>query len=387
VLSLVCAPLAAAASFTDLYVLQRFAEDLERLLLKADRLCDVAPCVLQCISTATEAMQNQPLTPSPGMSPSQTATEHPAGSSITLSIRSASVEGEKKLPPSQAGIPKVLRHLSSFKFKEDYRARLPLNVSRFLGYRPSLQSTYDALPIFPFTLLNRISLKHEAWIFAFFGSLGSILLIEAAMSCHTAFQVAYHSPLIISSFGASAVLVFGVIESPLSQPRNLVLGHFVSGLIGVAMTRLWVRNGSYDASLENAEFYAPAFINGGLCMSVSLVALLVLGVLHPPGGASGLAAATQRDVILLSWHYLPVLVASSAIMLGWAMIINNVGRRRYPLYWWSPETCWVIDASENSENHKLEEGVLCVTRGSWREPETFHVERVRSAGYPGVMSG
>jgi CBS-domain-containing membrane protein len=245
------------------------------------------------------------------------------------------------------------------------------------------------LPIFPFTLLNRVSVKHEAWIFAFFGSLGSILLIEAIMSAHTAFQAVYRSPLIISSFGASAVLVFGVIESPLSQPRNLFLGHFVSGLISVVMTRLWVRNGSYVTSLENTEFYTPTFINGSLCMSVSLIAMLVLGVLHPPGGATGLAAATERGVILLSWRYLPVLVASSAIMLGWAMIVNNLGRRRYPLYWWSSETSWVADVSENLEQQKLEleEGVLCEARDSWRGSESFHAETLCEGGCPGVDLG
>lgn len=334
-------------------------------------------------------MQEQSSTPIPRSTSTENASGYPAVSSISLSISSVSVEVEKKAPVPRAGVLKVFRRSSRFKFKEDYRARLPLNVSRFLGYRPPSQSTYDVLPIFPFTLLSRVSQKHEAWIFAFFGSLGSILLIEAIMSAHTAFQAVYRSPLIISSFGASAVLVFGVIESPLSQPRNLVLGHFVSGLISVAMTRLWVRSGSYDTSLENTEFYAPTFVNGGLCTSVSLVALLVLGVLHPPGGATGLAAATERDVILLSWRYLPVLVASSAIMLGWAMIVNNLGRRRYPLYWWSSETSWVADVSENSEQRKLEleEGVLYEATDSWRGPESFHVETACEGGCPGVVLG
>jgi hypothetical protein len=270
-------------------------------------------------------MQEQSSTQIPTSTSNQNALEYPAGSSVSLSINSVSVDGDKKAPVPRAGVLKGFRPSSRFKFKEDYRAWLPLNISRFLGYRPPSQPTYDVLPIFPFTLLNRVSVKHEAWIFAFFGSLGSILLIEAIMSAHTAFQAVYRSPLIISSFGASAVLVFGVIESPLSQPRNLFLGHFVSGLISVVMTRLWVRNGSYVTSLENTEFYTPTFINGSLCMSVSLIAMLVLGVLHPPGGATGLAAATERGVILLSWRYLPVLVASSAIMLGWAMIVNNLG--------------------------------------------------------------
>lgn len=40
-------------------------------------------------------------------------------------------------------------------------------------------------------------------------------------------------PLMIGSFGASAVLVYGAVRSPLAQPRNLVGGHVVSAVIGL----------------------------------------------------------------------------------------------------------------------------------------------------------
>jgi CBS-domain-containing membrane protein len=72
-----------------------------------------------------------------------------------------------------------------------------------------------------------------------------MLLIEAIMSTSTAFRNVYHAPIIITSFGASAVLLFSVIESPLSQPRNFVFGHFVSSLLGTAITRLFVIDASY----------------------------------------------------------------------------------------------------------------------------------------------
>jgi len=45
-------------------------------------------------------------------------------------------------------------------------------------------------------------------------------------------------------------------------------------------------------------------------------------------------------------------------MLGWALIINNVGRRRYPLHWWAPGPTFVCDPVE--EHHEslreVEEG-------------------------------
>ena len=39
--------------------------------------------------------------------------------------------------------------------------------------------------------------------------------------------------LVIGSFGASAVLVYGAVNSPLAQPRNLIGGHILSAIIGV----------------------------------------------------------------------------------------------------------------------------------------------------------
>lgn len=79
-------------------------------------------------------------------------------------------------------------------------------------------------------------------------------------------------------------------------------------------------------------------------------------------GATGLNAAVQADVVSLSWRYLPTIIASSLIMLGWALIINNVGRRRYPLHWWAPGPTFVWDPVE--EHHE-----------SLREVEEGEIER------------
>ena len=40
----------------------------------------------------------------------------------------------------------------------------------------------------------------------------------------------YGVPMLIGSFGASAVLLFAAPDSPLSRPRNLLGGHFFSAL-------------------------------------------------------------------------------------------------------------------------------------------------------------
>src|SRR5258705_13683239 len=43
---------------------------------------------------------------------------------------------------------------------------------------------------------------------------------------------------LIGSFGASSVLVYGAIQSPLAQPRNLIGGHVISALVGVTIYQI-----------------------------------------------------------------------------------------------------------------------------------------------------
>jgi len=178
--------------------------------------------------------------------------------------------------------------LERFKLHADYRSRLPPLLSRLTGYREAdAKAPYEPLPFPPFSWLKHIPIKYEVWIFAWIGSFGGILLIEAIMSANTAFRTVYHSPLIVTSFGASAVLLFAAIESPLAQPRNFVLGHFVSALVGTAITRLWVLNPSYQVMLDaNNGFYADNFVNGGLCMATAALAQLIIGAVHPPPTSS-----------------------------------------------------------------------------------------------------
>lgn len=173
--------------------------------------------------------------------------------------------------------------LRNIKFRRDYRSQMPEILSRFTGYRtPEASPPYNPLPFPPFSWLTKIPLKYETWLFAWIGAFGGILLIEAIMSTSTAFRDVYNTPIIITSFGASAVLLFGVVESPVAQPRNFVLGHFLSALVGTCITRLFVLNRQYQGYLENTHFHPSTFINGGVSMATSLLVMLVTGTTHPP---------------------------------------------------------------------------------------------------------
>src|SRR4051812_44229261 len=42
---------------------------------------------------------------------------------------------------------------------------------------------------------------------------------------------------LIGSFGASSVLIYGIVNSLLAQPRNLIGGHVISALVGVTVAK------------------------------------------------------------------------------------------------------------------------------------------------------
>lgn len=123
---------------------------------------------------------------------------------------------------------------------------------------------------------------------------------------------------LIGSFGASCVLVYGVIESPLAQPRNLVGGHVVSALVGVTAQKL---------------FPETLYIAAPLAVSLSIVLMQVTKTLHPPGGATALIAATAspqlREIGYL--YVLSPVLSGCLILLVIALIFNNLTPiRKYP---------------------------------------------------------
>ncbi|HEY0110971.1 MAG TPA: HPP family protein [Fibrella sp.] len=124
---------------------------------------------------------------------------------------------------------------------------------------------------------------------------------------------------LIGSFGATCVLIFGATHSPLAQPRNLIGGHLLASLIGVAIYKL-----------------VPDMIwlSSALAVSLSIVGMQITKTMHPPAGATALIAIIGSEKIKgLGFGYTlsPVLTGVS-ILLIIALIINNIpSKRSYPV--------------------------------------------------------
>ena len=153
-----------------------------------------------------------------------------------------------------------------------------------------------------------------SWIGAFLG-IGSVAFIN--------FNVFEGTDLlmIVGSFGASAVLIYGAIRSPLAQPRNLIGGHIVSAIIGVTTYKL----------LHNQMWLAAA-----VAVATAIAIMHATRTLHPPGGATALIAVIGSPKIHNLGYLYAVIPAGSgaAIMLLVAVLINNIPKtRQYPEYW------------------------------------------------------
>lgn len=126
--------------------------------------------------------------------------------------------------------------------------------------------------------------------------------------------------LMVASFGASAVLVYGAVKSPFAQPRNLIGGQVVSAIIGVAVYSL----------------LGSTWIAAALAVSFALAVMLVTRTVHPPGGATALLAVMgSKEIHDLGFLYAALPVGLGVlILLVIGLAVNNLSRhRRYPEYW------------------------------------------------------
>lgn len=153
-----------------------------------------------------------------------------------------------------------------------------------------------------------------SWAGAFLG-IAAVALISYKAFAGTALT------LIIGSFGASAVLIFGAIKSPLAQPRNLIGGHILSALIGVTSYQLF----------QGHLWFAASF-----AVATAIAVMHATKTLHPPGGATALIAVIGGEKIN-SLGFLYALIPAglgALVMLIIALIVNNIPKsRKYPEFW------------------------------------------------------
>lgn len=165
--------------------------------------------------------------------------------------------------------------------------------------------------------LPRVSNSEVLWSW-----IGGFLGIAAVSGFHQLWFEGTDLTLLIGSFGASAVLSYGAVRSPLAQPRNLVGGHVLSAFTGVLAWKL---------------LHADPWLAAAVAVATAIALMHLTRTLHPPGGATALIAVIGSDNIHAAGftYVLVPALAGSLILLLVALLVNNIApTRRYPEIWW-----------------------------------------------------
>lgn len=145
---------------------------------------------------------------------------------------------------------------------------------------------------------------------SFLGILGLLVISNGVLE-------AQGLALVVTSMGASAVLLFAAPHSPMSQPWPVLGGHLLSAAIGITC-------GLFIPDLLTAAAVAVA---------LSIAVMYYSRCLHPPGGAAALAVVMGGEQVrVLGYAFLvtPVLL-NVLVLLSVAMLFNApFAHRRYP---------------------------------------------------------
>ncbi len=149
--------------------------------------------------------------------------------------------------------------------------------------------------------------------------LGGFIGILAVFLLSTWFLKGAGAFVLVASMGASAVLLFAVPHGALSQPWPLVGGHLVSAVIGVTCSKL------------SPNFFVAAPLAVGLAIG----AMHYLRCIHPPGGATALAATIGgTEITSLGYGFIVAPVLLNVLVILFTAILFNYffAWRRYPVY-------------------------------------------------------
>lgn len=123
-------------------------------------------------------------------------------------------------------------------------------------------------------------------------------------------------PWLLTSMGASVVLVFGLPHGPLSQPWAVMGGHVLSAALALLCVLLF-GSGVWQAALA---------------VGLSIGAMHLARCIHPPGGATALFIVHSGATTQPTWWWLlqPVLLNVECLLLAAVVFNYPFSWRRYP---------------------------------------------------------
>lgn len=155
------------------------------------------------------------------------------------------------------------------------------------------------------------SVPHQSEQWA--ATVGALLGIAIVVLATHALLGRHAAVFVVPSLGATAVLVFAAPHSLFAQPWSVLAGNLLSALIGVACQRLFD-----EPTLAAAS-----------AVALAIMAMHLARCIHPPGGATALAAVIGGSEI----HQLGFTYALYPVGLNCLLLIGVGIAFNYPFAW------------------------------------------------------
>lgn len=138
------------------------------------------------------------------------------------------------------------------------------------------------------------------------------VFLAVSIICYLAVSFGY--PMAMGPLGASCILVFAAHSGPLSQPRQVIGGHILSTITGLAIWSIFGKSLSIIV----------------ITLVIVLILMSLTKTIHPPAAASALVAVNFET----GWGYLITIVIGSFFIVLISLLYNNLfSKRQYPKHW------------------------------------------------------
>ena len=118
---------------------------------------------------------------------------------------------------------------------------------------------------------------------------------------------------LIASFGSSMVLLYGYPESPFAQPKNIILGHLITSVVGVIFLNF---------------ISLPIYLMLPLAVGFGVMLMIALNITHPPAGGNPIIiimGSVSFDYLLM-----PVVVGSIIVVVFGIILNKFILKKEYP---------------------------------------------------------
>jgi CBS-domain-containing membrane protein len=130
-----------------------------------------------------------------------------------------------------------------------------------------------------------------------------------------------HHTWLLASLGGSCVILFGMPETEMAQPRSFLGGHVISTAVGLAFLRY-----GFHAFGGPQEIWVIASV------ATALILMMATRTIHSPAGGNPIIVFYEGA----GWSFLLTpLAIGLLVLLATALLFNRGGlAKTYPQRWW-----------------------------------------------------